>query len=80
MHWWLMLLKALSKIKKYANIIIARLDLAVKKKCDGVESYNIQGDQENSGFTLTYDVELKYNKWLVDEAHQRNLSIVLKII
>ncbi|PIN87481.1 hypothetical protein COV12_03660 [Candidatus Woesearchaeota archaeon CG10_big_fil_rev_8_21_14_0_10_32_24] len=29
-------------------------------------------------FDLTYDDQINYNKWLANEAHQRNLSIALK--
>ena len=67
-----------SKYYKFANVIEKRLDLAVQKKCDGVEPDNVDGYQNDTGFNLTYADQLNYNKWLASEAHQRNLSIALK--
>lgn len=55
-----------------------RLDLAVQKGCDGVEPDNIDGYTNNTGFPLTYKDQLKFNKWLANEAHRRGLSIGLK--
>ena len=56
----------------------SRMDLAVEKKCDGVEPDNIDGYTNDTGFKLTYDNQIKYNKWLANEAHKRGLSIGLK--
>ena len=64
--------------KKFAHIMQKRLDMAVEKKCDGVEPDNISGYQENTGFHLTYENQLQYNKWLANEAHKRGLAIALK--
>jgi len=57
-----------------------RLDLAKTKGCDGVEPDNIQGylSWNDTGFPLTAVDQLTYNRWLVTEAHSRNLSIGLK--
>ena len=61
------------------NIMKARLDMAVTKKCDGVEPDNIDGYDNNTGFsTITASDQLTYNNWLATEAHNRNLSIGLK--
>ena len=59
-------------------IMQARLDLAVQKKCDGVEPDNVDGYSNNSGFSLTASDQLTYNIWLATEAHNRGLSIGLK--
>nr|ABD75789.1 putative endo alpha-1,4 polygalactosaminidase [uncultured bacterium] len=56
----------------------ARLDLAVQKRCDGVEPDNVDAYANNTGFPLTYQDQLTYNMWLADEAHARGLSIGLK--
>jgi len=68
----------ISKYEKFADIMKNRLDLAVEKKCDGVEPDNMDGFQNETGFQLTYEDQLKYNKWLATEAHKRKLSIGLK--
>ncbi|MCA9922181.1 MAG: endo alpha-1,4 polygalactosaminidase [Anaerolineales bacterium] len=66
------------QIGPLAPIMEARLDLAVAKKCDGVEPDNVDGYSNNSGFPLTGADQLAYNTWLADAAHTRRLSIGLK--
>ncbi|MDP2683748.1 MAG: endo alpha-1,4 polygalactosaminidase [bacterium] len=67
-----------SNYQQFSSIMEARLDLAVEKKCDGVESDNVDGYQNNNGFSLTASDQLVYNRWLATEAHDRGLSIGLK--
>jgi hypothetical protein len=59
-------------------IMTARLDLAVDKGCDGVEPDNVDGYSNNTGFPLTGNDQLTYNRWLADQAHARGLSVGLK--
>ena len=59
-------------------IMIARMDLAVSKGCDGVEPNNVDGCSNNSGFPLNAQDQLDYNIWLAARAHERGLSIGLK--
>lgn len=68
----------ISNYQKFSDIILKRLDTATEKKCDGIEPDNIDGYQNESGFNLTYNDQLKYNKWLSKEAHKRNFAIALK--
>ena len=60
------------------QIMEARLDLAVQKGCDCIEPDNIDGYTNNTGFALTADDQLDYNRFLAREAHSRNLAIALK--
>jgi len=60
------------------NIMKKRLDLAVEKKCDGVEPDNMDGYSNNTGLDLTYEDQIEYNTFLSTEAHKRNLSVALK--
>jgi hypothetical protein len=55
-----------------------RLDLAVRKGCDGVDPDNVDGYTNHTGFPLTYADQLAYNRWLANEAHLRGLSVGLK--
>ena len=59
-------------------IMKARLDLAVQKGCDGVEPDNMDGYTNNSGFSLSADDQLAYNKFIANEARKRGLSVGLK--
>lgn len=68
----------IANVALLAPIMEKRFDLAKQKGCDGVEPDNVDGYQNESGFSLTYDDQLNYNKWLAAEAHRRGLSIALK--
>jgi len=67
-----------TQFQKFAGVIKARMDLAVKKKCDGIEPDNIDGFSNKTGFKISSQDQLKYNKWLASEAHKRGLAIALK--
>jgi len=59
-------------------IMQARLDLAVVRGCDGVEPDNMDGFDNNSGFSFTAEDQLAYNRFIANEAHLRDLSVGLK--
>jgi len=61
-----------------AQIMKDRLDLAVLKGCDGVEPDNMDGYDNDSGFALSYNDQLAYNRFIANEAHKRDLSVGLK--
>ena len=58
--------------------IEARLDHAVARGCDGVEPDNVDAYQNDSGFPLTANDQLTFNRWLAEAAHARGLSVGLK--
>lgn len=60
------------------EIMLARLDLAVGKGCDGVEPDNVDGYDNDNGLGLTEADLSDYNRFLADAAHARGLSIGLK--
>lgn len=60
------------------DIMQNRLDLAVQKGCDGVEPDNVDGYINNTGFNLSFDDQLAFNRFLANEAHARELSVGLK--
>jgi len=60
------------------RIMQARLDLAVQKGCDGVEPDNVTGFTNDTGFDLTADDQLAFNRFIANEAHTRDLSVGLK--
>ena len=61
-----------------AEIMVERLNLAMKKGCDGVEPDNMDGYLNDSGFDLTASDQLAFNKFIANEAHKRGLSVGLK--
>jgi len=66
------------QIELLAPVMRFRLDLCKAKGFDGIEPDNIDGYTNDSGFPLTYGDQIKFNRWLAYEAHQRGLSIGLK--
>ncbi|MGD9368412.1 MAG: endo alpha-1,4 polygalactosaminidase [Desulfobacteraceae bacterium] len=60
------------------DIMAARLDLAVQKGCDAVEPDNVDGYANSTGLPLTAADQLDYNRFLAQQAHQRNLAVALK--
>jgi hypothetical protein len=68
----------ISNLKALAPIMKSRLDLAKSKGCDGIEPDNVDGYINSSGFELTYQNQIDYNKFLANQAHKRGLSIALK--
>jgi len=66
------------QIDKLAPIMLSRFDLCKQKGFDGVEPDNIDTYDADTGFPITYQDQLKYNRWLAEQAHARGLSIGLK--
>lgn len=63
------------RIDLLAPIMLARLDECAAKGFDGVEPDNMQIWDNDTGFPLTYDDQLRYALWLAEEAHKRGLAI-----
>lgn len=61
-----------------APILEARLNLCKSKGFDGVEFDNVDSYQNETGFDLTANDQLIFNRWLSDAAHQRGLAVGLK--
>jgi len=60
------------------RIMLARLDLAVQKGCDGVEPDNVDGFVNDNGLELTAADQLAFNRFIANEAHRRGLAVGLK--
>ncbi|MCX6026436.1 MAG: endo alpha-1,4 polygalactosaminidase [Chloroflexi bacterium] len=73
-EWWL----DIRQMDVLAPIIEARLDLCQGKGFDGVEPDNIDAYQAATGFPLSSQDQLNFNRWLARAAHARGLSIGLK--
>jgi hypothetical protein len=59
-------------------IMLRRLNLALRRGCDGVEPDNVDGFVNDTGFDLTGSDQLAYNRFLANETHRRNLAVALK--
>lgn len=68
----------ISRIDALKPVMTARLDLCAAKGFDGVDPDNLDGYTNATGFDLTYEEQLAYNRWLAEAAHTRGLGIGLK--
>ncbi len=59
-------------------IMRARMERCRAKGFDGVDPDNVQGYAEKTGFPLTADDQLRYNRALADTAHSLGLAFGLK--
>ena len=66
------------RIDLLGPIMTARLRMCREKGFDAVEPDNIDGYDNDTGFPITYDDQLRYNRWLASKAHALGLSIGLK--
>lgn len=60
------------------NIMIARLNLAASKGCEGVDPDNVDGYANDTGFPLSAATQLDFNRWLAEQAHLRGMAVGLK--
>lgn len=66
------------RLDQLGPILEARMDAALAKGCDGIEPDNVDAYQNNSGFPISYQDQITFNKWLAQKAHERKLSVGLK--
>ena len=59
-------------------ILAERFDMCRSKGFTGVEADNVDGYTQDSGFELTGDDQLRFNRMLAELAHERSLTIGLK--
>lgn len=66
------------QIEVLSPIIDKRFDLALQKGCDGIDPDNLDGFENDTGFSLTGADQLAFNTYLSRAAHSRGLKIGLK--
>ena len=59
-------------------ILAERFDMCAGKGFAGVEADNVDGYTQDSGFELTDDDQLRFNRMIAELAHERSLTIGLK--
>lgn len=64
--------------REVREVVRERLELAVRKGCDGVDPDNVDGYRQDTGFALTPADQLDFNRFLATEAHARGLAVGLK--
>jgi len=59
------------------SIMLARMDLAKSRGCDGVDLDNVDAFSSSSGFPLDANTQTDYNSFLARAAHDRGLVVAL---
>jgi hypothetical protein len=59
-------------------LMAARFDMCADKGFDAVEPDNMDAYVNDSGFPVTYDDQLAFNRMIADLAHERGLAVGLK--
>jgi hypothetical protein len=60
------------------TIMKNRMNLAVQKGCDAIDPDNVDGYTQDSGFVITYNDQLVYNRWFTTYGHSKGLAVGLK--
>jgi len=60
------------------NIMKDRIQIAKNKGCYGIDFDNVDGYTNNTGFNLSFEDQLKYNKELSRYTHSLGLKTILK--
>jgi hypothetical protein len=73
-EWWL----DIRQIELLAPIMRARMDVCRDKGFDVLDADNINGYENDTGFTISSADAVAYVRWLAAEAHSRGMAFSLK--
>lgn len=59
-------------------LLTARIEQAAEKGCDAVDPDNVNGFENDTGFDLTADDQLAFDRWLFAEVHDHGMAVGLK--
>ena len=68
----------IAKFRKFAPIMEKRIAMCAHKGFDGVEPDNVAGWENKTGFPLTRADQLRYDRWIARQVHQRGMAVALK--
>lgn len=66
------------RIDLLAPLLRARLDACATKGFDAVDPDNLDGYSNATGFPLTANDQLAFNRFIAEECHRRGMSVALK--
>jgi hypothetical protein len=66
------------QIEQLAPILEKRFAMCARKGFDGIEADNVNAWDIKSGFPLTRDDQLRFNRWVAERVHALGMSIALK--
>ena len=66
------------RIEALGPVLTKRFELCRDKGFDAIEPDNLDGFQARSGFALTREDQVKFNRWIAEKAHGLGLGIGIK--
>ena len=66
------------RMPEVRSIMETRIASAIERGCDGIASSGLAAYIENTGFDLTRDDQLDYDRWLADATHARGRALGLE--
>jgi hypothetical protein len=66
------------QIAALTPVMSARMDMCRNKGFDAVDPDMMEAYAADSGFPITYQDQLTFNRWIADLAHQRGMGVALK--
>lgn len=67
-----------SQLDLIMPVMNRRMKLAVQKGCDAVDPDNMDGYSQDSGFKISYQDQITFNKAIASNAHELGLAVGLK--
>lgn len=59
-------------------LMTARMQMCKRKRFDAIEPDNIDGYQNDTGFAISAQDQLTYDRWVAEEAHSLGLAVLQK--
>ena len=66
------------QIDKLLPVMAARMDMCKSKGFDAVDPDMVEAYAADSGFPITYQDQLTFNRWIANLAHDRGMAVGLK--
>ena len=66
------------RFRLFAKPLERRFDLCARKGFDAVEPDNLAGWENRTGFPLTGQDQLRFNRWVARQVHARGMAVALK--
>lgn len=66
------------RFRLFAKPLMHRFDLCARKGFDAVEPDNLAGWENHTGFPITRQDQLRFNRWVARQVHARGMAVALK--
>lgn len=66
------------RFRLFARPLEHRFDLCARKGFDAVEPDNLAGWENRTGFPITGQDQLRFNRWVARQVHARGMAVALK--